>query len=189
MGLKGLEIETKYRAGEVKLSDFKAFCEAKDPRSYKVVSGSDYFYSNTKDSDSFWRHRVGPDSNQITFKRKTADTNNFVRVEHNIELRKDMTVEAVAAMLKEFAYTYNTEIFKNCFIYKYEYYTIVLYICYDKDMKELERFIELEMQEDYDWKNVDEAWNALIVLEKTAKDIGITSRNRVRSSLFELFRK
>jgi predicted adenylyl cyclase CyaB len=189
MALSGYEVETKYKATGILLSQFKAFCETRRPDHFKMVSGPDYFYSNSKDLDSFWRHRVGPDSNQLTFKRKTTGANNFVRVEHNLELKKEMSVEAIASMCKEFGYEPNTQIFKNCFIYKFNYYTMCFYICYNKDMQEIGRYIEIEMSEDYEWKNIDDAWSALLVLEKTARDLGITARNRIRSSLFELFRK
>ena len=183
------EIEFKYRADNISLIDFTDFCVKQGPASTIIASGYDHFYEKSDDSGSFCRLRVGPDSNQLTFKRKTQDNNNFVRTEHNIDLTPETTREQIEALLAEFGYKYNTSLFKNCFVYKYDNYTGVYYIVYDTSMKELGRFVELEMSETYGWSSEDEAYGQLVLIEKLCKSVGISPQCRVKRSLFELYKK
>jgi adenylate cyclase class IV len=189
--MKFLEIEFKYNADDVKLDDFVKFCLTHNPGEHKKItaSGFDHFYDNTEDPDAFGRLRVGPDVNQLTFKRKTQDANNFIRTEHNIDLAGHTARDQIDAFLGEFGYKYNMSLFKNCFVYIYDTYTFVYYICYDVAMKELGRFIEIEMSEEHSWVNETEAYNHLLVLEKLMKSLGISPQNRIKRSLYELYRK
>ncbi len=187
--MKYREIELKYRADDIPLPDFVAFCQARQPVSTYAASGFDRFYENVMNSDCFCRHRAEPGKfNQLTFKRKTSDRNNYIRSEHNITLGLEVTAEQVEALCKEFSFEYNTSIFKNCFIYKYDVYTLVYYICYDTSMTELGRFMEIEMDEDHPWKSDEEAWTALTALEAECRPLGVSAQARVRRSLFEMFR-
>lgn len=182
------EIEFKYNADSISLVRFHEFCAEREPVKYLHASGFDYFYERVKEPGSFCRHRVGPDSNQLTFKRKLDDKNNYIRTEHNLDLGPAVTVPQVAALCSEFGYDPNFSLFKNCFIYCYDYYTLVYYICSDLDMKELGRFVEIEMREDHDWRNEQEAMDALLAMERFCKPLGITPQARVKRSLFEMFR-
>lgn len=184
-----LEIEFKYNANDIKLTDFIAFCSKREPLRTVDASGYDYFYQNAEDEDAFCRLRVGADMNQLTFKRKTTGVNNYVRTEHNVDLARTMTKPQMEAFLVEHSYKFNTSIFKNCFVYAYDYYTLVYYICYDTDLKELGRFVELEMKEDYAWASKDDAYASLVALERLcSKELGISPQARVRRSLFEMYR-
>lgn len=188
--LKNLEIEFKYNAKHLNLTHFKAFCEASHPRQFQIISGYDHFFSKHDDPDSFYRHRVNTNENQLTFKRKTVKDNSYVREEHNIDLPLNVSADKIRDLCNISSYKYNTSIFKNCFIYNYEYYTLVFYICYDKDLKELDRFLEIEMREDYDWSTEEEALSALKTIEKLcAHTLLIGPGNRINQSLFEMFRK
>jgi len=188
--MKYTEIEFKFNAKDIKLTDFIKFCKSHSGDCKEIIaSGYDHFYDNSKDPDAFGRLRVGPDVNQLTFKRKTKDTNNFIRTEHNIELTKGTTRDQIEALFLEFGYKYNVSLFKNCFVFVYDTYTFVYYICYDTDMEELGRFIEIEMSEEHSWANEAEAYNHLLVLEKLMKSLGISPQNRVKRSLFELYSK
>lgn len=187
--MKFREIEFKYKADNISLSVFEAFCKKNSPLTHLIASGYDHFYDKSDASGSFCRLRVGPDSNQLTFKRKTTDNNNFVRTEHNIDLTRETSREQIEALLSEFGYAYNTSLFKNCFIYKYDWFTYVYYVCYDTDMKELGRFVEIEMSEEHAWQNEEEAYNQLLILEKLCKSLGVSPQCRVKRSLFELYRK
>jgi len=182
-----LEIEFKYHAGMISLEKFKAFCLDREPVKTIIASGFDYFYANEKDSNAFCRLRVGADINQLTFKRKTKDANNFVRTEHNVELSKDMTIEQIQSFVSEFGYKPDATIFKNCFVYKYNYYTLVYYICYDTNMTEQGRYVEIEMAEEYPWRNEKEAYEGLLSLERLCKPLGIAPQGRIKRSLFELY--
>lgn len=184
-----LEVEFKYPAENISLSTFTNFCERRPSLAVTSASGYDHFYEKQDCIGSFCRLRVGADANQLTFKRKTEDGNNFVRTEHNIDLTRETTREQIDALLSEFNYRYNTSLFKNCFIYKYDWYTAVYYVVYDETMKELGRFIELEMSEDYPWSSQEEAYNQLLILEKLFKPLGLIPQVRVKRSLFEMYKK
>lgn len=187
-----MEIEFKYNASEISLSTFTEFCQERNRKNvhkFIIASGYDYFYDSLTNPESFCRHRVGADMNQLTFKKKTSGTNNYVRTEHNIDLENKVSVEQVKLLCGEFGYKYNTSIFKNCFIYAYDRYTLVYYVCYDKDMKELGRFVEIEMKEDHNWSSEEEAYGELTIMEKLCKGLGISSKSRLKRSLYEMFKE
>lgn len=186
--MESIEVEFKYRADNVTLQAFEEFCNNRKPDKIVEAAGFDHFYANTKDPDAFCRHRIGPEFNQLTFKRKTTDANNYVRTEHNLDLKVDTPKEKVTALCKEFGYTYNTSVFKTCFVYFYDWYVLSYYVCYDKDLKELGRFLEIEANEDHAWSTEQEAWDAVVVMEKICKPLGITPQMRIKRSLFELYR-
>lgn len=186
------EVEFKYRAA-VLLDEFVKICEGLDDRLIKTVqpSGFDNFYSSVKNPDCFCRHRIELGKfNQLSFKRKLTDKNNYIRTEHNLNMDVDTKKSQVQAMLSEFGYKYNTSIFKNCFVYAYELYTLVYYVCYNSELKELDRFVEIELNEDYAWGSEEDAWKALVDLEKRfSVPLLISPQARIKRSLFEMFRK
>lgn len=187
--MKHKEVEFKYNAQEVSLSTFTKFCLAKDDKVVTIIaSGWDRFYTNAKDSESFCRHRVGADCNQLTFKRKLVGNNSIVRTEHNLDLTPEMTQDQVSALCAEFGYEYDTAVFKNCFIYKYEWYVLAYYVCYNEEMKELGRFIEIEAREDAGWNNEEEALEEIVLMERLFKAFGISAQSRIKRSLYEMFR-
>ncbi len=63
------------------------------------------------------------------------------------------------------------------------------YVVYDQDMKELDRFLEIEMLEDYPWKSEQEARKHLAMVETWLSSLGATPENRESKSLFERYRK
>jgi len=186
--MMALEIEFKYSADQIPMAQFTEFCLDKLPNEFINASGYDHFYSLESDPSAFCRHRQGPDMNQLTFKRKKSPTDNYIRTEHNIDLKDNVHKDQIEALCKEFGYDPSFSLFKNCFIYKYDTYILVYYICYDISMKELGRFIEIEMSETYPWRSVDDAWKQLIVFEKLCKPLGLNSKLRVKDSLFEMFK-
>lgn len=186
-----LEVEFKYSAENISLSLFTKFCKNRKPKKELTISGYDYFYANSKEPESFFRHRQSHETNEVTLKRKVVENNNYVRVEHNIHLHpKMMTKEGVTKFLSDISYHYDYTIFKNCFIFKYDLYTLVYYVCYDVDMKELGRFIEIEMSEKHAWTSQEETYNELVIMEKIcSKDLGISAQARIKRSLWEMFKK
>ncbi len=183
--MKFQEIETKYKADNLPLSDFQTFC--KDPSAVILASGFDYFYYNPSDPTSFGRYRKGADISQVTVKRKTVANNNYVRGEINVNLKPDTDINTVNALFEYLGYGYTTSLYKNCFIYKYPLYTFVYYICYNEDMKELGRYLEIELDEEHEWPSEEAAWKTLTDLEATLKPLGISPQSRVKRSLFEMY--
>lgn len=183
------EIEFKYRVDNLSLSSFTDFCQGRNPKKFVEASGFDHFYAKSKEPDAFCRHRIGPDFNQLTFKRKTENKNNYIRVEHNINLERSVERKQINALLEEFGYTYNTSVFKTCFVYFFDWYVLSYYVCYDKEMKEIGRFMEIEADENHAWGTQQDAWNAVQAMEKICKPLGLTSQMRIKRSLFELYRQ
>ena len=66
---------------------------------------------------------------------------------------------------------------------------LVYYVVYDKEMKELRRFIEIEADEEQTWDSEQQAWDEIARYEKLLESLGITSRNRLKKSLYEIFKK
>lgn len=186
--LEGFELEFKYRADNVSIQHFTSFCESLNPSNNLTASGYDYFYEDPKKVGDFLRHRIGPDFNQLTLKRKLSD-NNVLRNEYNIMLALNTAASQIEAVAKSFGFTFNRRIYKNVFVYDYDKYDVCFYVCYDDDLKELGRFIEIEMSETYPWQSETHARNLLELLEIKAGVLGLTHRNRMKRSLFEQFRK
>lgn len=186
--MKHLEVEFKYSAELVSLIEFHEFCKSRTPKNSLTVSGNDYFYDNKHSPDSFYRYRSGDDGIQLTFKKKTAKDNSFVRIEHNIDLGWKADKEGVEAYITDLGYTYAGSLFKTAFIYNYEDYNLVYYVCFNQDLREIGRYVEIEMNESYPWINQTQAWDALLALEKLCSKIGANSNKRVNLSLYELFR-
>lgn len=186
--MKHLEVEFKYSAEHVSLVEFHEFCKDKDPRTSLTVSGEDLFYDNAHFPGTFYRYRSGDDGVQLTFKKKTQVDNSFVRIEHNIDLGWKANKEAVEGYLNDLGYTYAGKLFKTAFIYNYEDHNLVFYVCFNQDMREIGRYIEIEMREDYPWINQSQAWDALVTLENQYSKIGANSTKRINLSLFEMYR-
>lgn len=187
--MKYKEIETKYSAESMSFVEFENFIQALNPMSTVRASGYDYFYCSPLAPGSFARHRVGPEFNQLTFKRKTSESNNYIRTEHNLSMDTKVKIDQVAALMKEFGYEFNSSIFKTVFVYNFDKYNFVYYVCYTPDLKELGRFVEVEMSEEYAWASENEAWDHLRSIEASLRPLGITPQHRMRKSLFELFKK
>lgn len=188
--MNDLEMEFKYDASKIPLRKFQLFCSEKAWQSKVTVSGKDTFYSSIKEDDgTFFRLRTTDDSNELTFKRKTVTENSFIREEHNVPLAPGASDVLVTNFLKSQGYKYDREIYKFNVVYFYEFFVLSYYICYDSNMVELDRFIELEINEKASWSSEADAWNYLLILEKTCKVLGIRSQNRIKESLFEMYRK
>lgn len=187
--MKYKEIEFKYNAENISLTSFIEFCEEEGPLEEFYTAGYDHFYDNEKDPGAFCRHRISSNFNQLTFKRKMVDTNNFIRTEHNLTLGLETTKDQVAALCSEFGHKHNVSIFKTCWVYKYEKAVLAYYVCYNLEMKETARFFEIEANEDFAWEDEKQAWDYILDWEKGCSDLGVSAQARIKRSLFELFRK
>lgn len=185
--MKFKEIEFKYNAN-IGLKEFTTLCDKLAPKSSLIASGYDHFYSNPNTPDSFWRHRIGHDFNQLTFKKKLTTNNNYIRTEINANFDSKMKQTDVEGLIGAFDYVYNTSLFKNCFIYTYQDHILVYYVVYDTDMNEIGRFLEIELDEDTLFPSEEAAWERLVELEKIYLPLGITPHNRIKRSLYEMFK-
>lgn len=183
--MKHREIETKYSADTIDMADFISLVEPLKPEWMMVSSYDDYF---TNSSGEFIRYRYHDHMGELTIKRKTTDTNNNNRIEVNVPTdgKSGASIEAFAGLL---GYTKNFSIFKTCKIAFLEKVVLVYYVVYDENLNEKKRFIEVEAKEDYNWSSEEEAWSEVIKYENMLAPLGISSKNRLKKSLFEIFKK
>jgi adenylate cyclase class IV len=184
--MKYKEVESKYDAENVKREAFLAIMESLPVRKKMNVSSYDTYFVNNV--GNFIRYRWSDDKGELTIKRKTTKSNNNDRVEVNLPTSGGSlsTVEAFCQLL---GYKTNFEIFKTCNIFWVDKVVMVYYVVYDKELKELRRFIEIEADEDLEWESEEQAWNEVVRYEKLLDSLNITPQNRLRKSLFEIFRK
>lgn len=180
------EIETKYDASDIKMSDFLKIIETLSIRKKLMVSSYDEYY--TDKNDNFVRYRHHADRGELTIKRKTNDKNNLDRIEVNLPTIGD-NVKTTSAFLELLGYEPNFSIYKTCNIFWTGKVDLVYYVVYDIELKEKRRFIEIEADEELEWESEEEAWTEILKYEKMLEPLGITPKNRLRKSLFEIFKK
>lgn len=188
-----IEVETKYNAKKIKLSDFKAINDYSlglfygHPRFRQVASYDHYFHKNGKHP---MRHREGPDP-QLTVKARTSKFNNFVRREANVDLLPNTDQKSVIAALADILGLKDKfSIFKDSQIYFYNGFNTVFYTVYTDDTRShlLGYYVEIEMDEKYPWDSEEQAWGLLKEIEKKLKPLGISPQKRIKKSLFDLYR-
>lgn len=195
-----IELEYKYRADNVKLTDFIKLIEKLDPDKRLDISSWDIYYTKTEDKESFQRFRQS-DHPELTKKVKVKNANNWERVEADLPLDASrLTEEIVAKYVELDGYHQNFKIYKTCIIFWLDYVNYVYYIVYDENLKEEGRFIEVEVNKDkvnylrdgyYDDRNntgpKDGAVEYLNTQEKALEKLGITPQHRMKKSLFEMY--
>jgi adenylate cyclase class IV len=182
------EIETKYDGSGISMKSFTDFVEALKPDKELFCSSYDDYYVNSTD---FVRYRYSKKDGgraELTIKKKTSDKNNNARIEVNIPTQ-DNNTKGVSAFMDLLGYKYNFGIYKTCQIYWLDRVVVVYYVVYDKELKELRRFIEIEADEDCTWTSEEEAWAQVVKYETMFEPLGITHKNRLKKSMFEMFRK
>jgi len=184
--MKYCEIETKYDADNIKMEDFLKIIESLPVRKKLLVSSYDEYYTN--EEGDFVRYRHRSERGELTIKRKLNSTNNNERVEVNLPTQGD-NVETVTRFLQLLKYAPNFSIYKTCNIFWTDKVDLVYYVVYDKELKEKRRFIEIEADEELEWGSEQEAWDEILKYEKMLEPLGITPKNRLKKSLFEIFRK
>jgi len=179
------EIEAKYNADSISLESFLAVVNGMKIKKKLVVSSYDDYFTKR---DNFIRYRHSTDRGELTIKRKTSENNNFDRVEVNLGAEPDALAK-VADFVELLGYKHDFTIYKTCHIYWFEKVDLVYYVVYDKELKELRRFIEIEALEDYPWESDESAWEEVLKYEKILESIGLSPQKRLKKSLFEIFRK
>lgn len=179
------ELETKYSADGIDMADFIKLVSPLNPQWMMVSSYDDYFVNQ---NDEFIRYRYHDTMGELTIKRKTTDANNNNRVEVNVPTdgKSGAAVQAFADLL---GYKKNFSIFKTCKIAFLEKAVLVYYVVYDENLNEKKRFIEVEAKEEYNWSSEEEAWATVVEYENMLAPLGISAKNRLKKSLYEIFKK
>ncbi len=192
---KYVEIEFKYRADHVDHHKFMEFAGSlmsptRQLLKYELVKSYDYYYKNTnKDFKvEFIRHRNG-EHPELTLKEKTVDANNNVRKEIDLQVG-DNSIETVSKFANLLGFEFNFRIWKECYIFTYEDFTLVLYEVLDQEGgKNLANFLEIEANKQYNWESEAKAYATVTGIEARLTDLGIKPQNRMKRSLWEIFKR
>jgi hypothetical protein len=189
---KHTEFETKYRIDGSKIFQFKELiAKINKPYDFKYFEGPDVYY--TKPDGSFLRYRKGltdkDGKNEVTLKQKRAGANNNnIRKEVNWQVGKTPpeTIEEGAKMM---GFEFNFKIYKMGHIYFFDDADIVFYTVISED-KEIQHFVEIELNEKKIYNLTEEqGWSIIRQYEAVLEPLGITYRNRLNKSLFEMYVK
>ncbi len=135
-------------------------------------------------------HGLDGDRKELTTKYKQDGAkNNIKREEKNV--RVDNTEEdTIMSFVKDIGYKLNFSIWKTCHIYNFEDATLVFYSVYDTTngkASKMDNFVEIEVSEEKVSEMTEEqAWGIIQKYEKALETVGLTSKNRLRKSLFEM---
>jgi adenylate cyclase class IV len=181
------EIETKYDASAITLKDFTNLIKSKfNIKKHLLVSSFDDYF--TDKDDNFLRYRHKEDRGELTIKRKLDVNNNNKRVEVNLPMDGD-SMQAVTQFAELLGYKHNFCVYKTCDVYWVDNMVICYYVVYNEEWKEQRRFIEIEANEDFQWESEEFAWQTVESYEKHFAALGVSSKNRLKKSLFEMFKQ
>lgn len=191
------EFETKYRVEGDMQFKFKALVSEADYKNFIYAEGPDYYFTKpdyyfTKPDGSFLRYRKATTEKraEVTLKEKPKDAkNNILRKEVNwrVDHTSKETIYEGAEMM---GYAFNFSIWKACHIYKMrDNTTLVFYTVRGEDNK-VDHFIEIELDESgIGRKTEEQAWSLIRQWEEFLSPLGITYRNRLTKSLYEMYVK
>lgn len=197
------EIEVKFRIDEKQLNDWKDLVRKyrdEHPEEYRdfiYVDSDDDYYVNPhtpKGLDyQFIRHRFSDDKKnkraELTTKKKLTDSNNIIRREWNVRIDNNDKGAVKSWITEGLDYEYAFKITKYVQIYKFKDATLPFYTVIDEKGKR-DTFIEVEVDEELlakDKITEDQAWDIIRKYEAILAPLGVTARNRLRKSLFEMY--
>lgn len=195
------EVEVKFRVDESQLNEWKSIVRKyKDEnldtyKEFVYVDSDDVYYTKPSMQDDvdyeFIRYRYSDEEKraELTTKTKLKDSNNIVRKEHNVRVDQN-SIETINEFVTDgLGYEYNFKITKFVSIYVFKDATLPFYTVVDENGKR-DSFLEIEVDEKLLHKiTIDEAWEIIAKYEKILEPLGITPRNRLRKSLFEMYRR
>ena len=183
-----IELEYKYRADEVGLAEFKALMNSLATKKTVDVSSWDVYFTKSGEPTKFQRFRNGS-TPELTKKIKINNNNNWERIEVDLPLDPTrITEEIVKRYVSIDGYEENFRIYKTCCIFWLDNINFVYYIVYDDNLREKGRFIEVEVNKEM-VNDLEQPTNTLNQAEIILSKLGISHKNRLRKSLFEIFVK
>lgn len=184
------EVEVKFRIDESKRNEWKLLVESfEEDKEFIYVESDDIYYVK---GEEFLRHRFSNPKKdkraELTYKAKTKDGDNIFRKEVNLRVDAN-DIETVAAFANSLDFVKNFKISKYVDIYKFQDATLPFYTVIKEDGNR-ETFLEIEVNEEIIHKlTEDEAWAIIKKYEELLAPLGITHKNRLRKSLFEMYKK
>lgn len=195
------EFEVKFRVDESKLNEWKQICtdiKNQSPKDYKgfiyVDSDDEYFTKASLSEDldyEFVRYRYSENEKraELTTKRKLKDSNNIIRKEQNVRVDGNSKQTIHEFITEGLGYDFNFKISKYVQIYIFKEATLPFYTVID-DKGSRDTFVEIEVNEELLHSITEaEAWDIIKKYEGLLSRLGISSKNRLRKSLFEMYKK
>jgi len=194
------EVEVKFRLDASKLDEWKLLVSGLkgqkdfDLKEWIAVDSDDIYFTRppSKDMDyEFVRYRFSDDKKQkraeLTTKCKLSDANNIIRKEFNLRVDNN-SKETVEAFIESLGFKRSFTITKHVQIYRFEDATLPYYTVID-DKGKRNTFIEIEVNEEKIHKlTKTECWAIIEKYEKVLAPLGISAKNRLRKSLFEMYK-
>ena len=188
------EFETKYKVDESKRIPFKQIAQdVPGLKSFVYAEGPDRYYIPSLPVEAlFARYRKAAHEKNptewLTYKKKLLEKGSYKRKEPNLVVTKTPLSEIEAA-LEMNMYKFNFEIYKYCDIYFFQDACIVFYTVIDDKGSNIS-FIEIEVDEKtISTKTEAEAWEVIRKYEAILEPLGVTYRNRLQKSLFDMYKK
>jgi predicted adenylyl cyclase CyaB len=187
------EFETKYKVGEEALFSFKTIVQSLPGLDHFIyVEGPDIYWTKGED---FFRYRKAAHEKEnikawLTMKQKPDGAKNNIQ-RKEVNWRVDVTpFETIREGVEMLGFKYNFKIYKMCHIYFFNDATVVFYTVKDESKGDLTHFVEIEVKEETIGDLTEEqAWEVVKKYEGAFAPLGITSKNRLRKSLFEMYRR
>lgn len=138
-------------------------------------------------------HGLDGDRKELTTKYKQdGSKNNIQREEKNIRVDKTEE-ETIKSFVQDIGYRQNFSIWKTCHIYNFDDATLVFYSAYDTTdgkASKMDNFVEIEVSEEKVSEMTEaQAWEIITKYEKALETVGLTARNRLKKSLFEMYKR
>lgn len=185
------ELEYKYKADAISYPDFEAVMNTLKIEKQDNISSWDYYFTdNKKQDEGFIRFRDSTISPELTRKVKTQQQNNFVRMEIDLPLDKTkINLKTITYFLQSIDYHENFRIYKNCQIFWLDSVNYVYYTVYGKEGNKLNCFIEVEVNKARMHSlGMEQAQQILDKATKPLQSLGLNSQNRMKRSLYELYK-
>lgn len=187
------EFETKYKVNESALFTFKNIVQGlAGLEGFVYVEGPDTYWTKGED---FCRYRKASHEGEgtkawLTMKQKPEGAKNNIQ-RKEVNWRVDSTpFETIREGVEMLGFKYNFKIYKMCHIYFFNDATLVFYTVKDEAKGDLTHFVEIEVKEETIGNlTEDEAWGVIKKYEAAFEPLGLTSKNRLRKSLFEMYRR
>lgn len=187
--MKNLEIEVKFNADGIDRLAFKDLVKSLNPNDFLYVESTDTYY--LKNEINFLRYRASAENSksrraELTFKKKHNENHNIIRTEVNLRVDSN-SPETVQDFAEGQGYKKNFIIWKACDIYYFDDCNLVYYSVKDES-NVYSHFIEIEVLEGLP-ETEEQGWEILRKYEKLLEPLGITYKNRLNKSLFEMYKK
>lgn len=176
-----VEIEKKYDARLVSIEDFNQLFSQQDCK-FEHITSTDYYYTLDNPNIEFLRYRESSDDEgaipDLTV--KNFSQSQFNRFELTVPLSKEADTHDVLYMLNLIGAKFFFSVTKECFIYKFNDYTVVMYQ-FDVNKTNF-KIIEIELN------TID--FNHITRLEETLSNIkGFDPTKTITESKFQIIRK